>query len=189
MEPTPAAGGGDVVEAIASLPDPEAVARFLEARPDLHRAAFVEALADEVPRLVHTALPRAERLAEAASWLALRLDARAQARARRTAAHILYARGEHEAAIAAYDEARRAYEGAGDEAEVGRTLSSSLQALIYLGRYGEAEANADRARAIFEGLGTGCASPASTPTSRTSSTAGTGSRPRSSCTSARRPPC
>ena len=153
MEPTPAARGGDVVETIASLPGQDAVARFLEARPDLHRDEVVEALSDEVPRLVHTALARAERLAEAASWLALRLDARAQARARRTAGHILYARGQHEAAIAAYDEARRAYEAMGAEAEVGRTLSSSLQALIYLGRYEEAQTHADRARAIFEGLG------------------------------------
>jgi CHAT domain-containing protein len=153
MEPFPAAVGGDVVEQIASLGGREAVERFLEERPELLSSAVVAALADEVPRLVHTALGRAERLAEAASWLALRLDARAQARARRTAAHILYARGEHEAAVSAYDAAREMYERLADEAEVGRTLSSSLQALIYLGRYAEAEAHAGRARTIFEGLG------------------------------------
>ncbi len=153
MEPPPAAVGGDVVEQIASLAGPEAVERFLEERPDLLSSGVVAALADEVPRLVHTALPRAERLSEAASWLALRLDARAQARARRTAAHILYARGEHEAAVSAYEAAREIYERAGDDAEVGRTLSSSLQALIYLGRYAEAEAHAARARTIFESRG------------------------------------
>ena len=153
MEPSSAVVGGDVVEQIASLDGREAVERYLEERPELLRSTVVAALADEVPRLVHTALPRAERLSEAASWLALRLDARAQARARRTAAHILYARGEHEAAVSAYDAAREMYERVGDEPEVGRTLSSSLQALIYLGRYPEAEAHAGRARTIFESLG------------------------------------
>lgn len=151
MEPPPAVVSGEVVEQIASLGGPEAVARFLEERPELLRSAVVAALADEVPRLVHTGLPRAERLSEAASWLARRLDARAQARALRTAAHILYARGEHEAAVSTYHAAREIYERLGDDEEVGRTLSSSLQALIYLGRYAEAEAHAGRARTIFEG--------------------------------------
>jgi CHAT domain-containing protein len=151
--PSPAAVSGELLEQIAALGGPEAVARFLEGRPDLLRFTVVAALADEVPRLVHTALARAERLAEAASWLAVRLDAPAQARAGRTAAHILYARGEHEAAVSAYGAALELYERLGDDAEIGRTLSSSLQALIYLGRYAEAEAHADRARTIFEGLG------------------------------------
>jgi len=152
MQPTPAPVGGELVEQIASLPTRAAVEQFLESRPELRQARVVVALADEVPRLLHTALERAERLSEAATWLARGLDARAQARARRTAAHVLYARGEHEAAVAAYDEARTLYEGVGEDEELGRTLSSSLQALIYLGRYAQAEAYADRARAIFERL-------------------------------------
>src|SRR6185369_174361 len=124
----------------------------LEEHPELRDSSVVAALADEVPRLLHTALARAERLAEAATWLAERLDERARARARRTAAHVFYARGEHEAAVSAYDEARGMYERLGDDEELGRTLSSALQALIYLGRYAQAEAYADRARAIFERL-------------------------------------
>jgi CHAT domain-containing protein len=155
MGQAPAGKVGEVLEAveqIASLPAREAVERFLEKRPELLRSNVVVALADEVPRLLHTALGHAERLSEAATWLAARLDVAAQARARRTAAHVLYARGEHEAAATAYDEARALYEQLGDEKELGRTLSSSLQALIYLGRYTQAEAQAERARTIFEGL-------------------------------------
>src|SRR6185369_16746234 len=124
----------------------------LEEHPELRDSSVVAALADEVPRLLHTALARAERLSEAATWLAVRLDERSRARARRTAAHVLYARGEHEAAVSAYDDARALYAGVGEDEELGRTLSSALQALIYLGRYAQAEAWADQARAIFERL-------------------------------------
>jgi len=153
MEPPPAGERGTFVERIASLSGPGAVEPFLVDHPELLTSATVEALADEVPRLLHTALGRAERLSEAATWLALRLDERTQGRARRTAAHVLYARGEHEAAVAAYDEARALFDRIGDAEELGRTLSSSLQALIYLGRYAQAEAQAEQARAIFERLG------------------------------------
>ena len=150
MEPTPAPTGGDLAERIASLPTRAAVEQFLEERPDLVRSEVVVALADEVPWLLHTALARAERLSEAATWVAARLDAPAQARARRTAAHVLYARGEHEAAVSAYDEARALYEDLGADEELARTLSSALQALIYLGRYDQAENWADRARFLFQ---------------------------------------
>jgi CHAT domain-containing protein len=153
MERPPAPVAGELVERIAGLPGRAAVEELLAQHPELQRHAVVVALADEVPRLLHTALARAERLSEAASWLALHLDATAQARARRAAAHVLYARGELEAAVSAYEEARALYETTGEEEELGRTLSSSLQALIYLGRYAQAEAYADRARAIFEKLG------------------------------------
>ena len=109
MPPPPAPEGGELVERIASLPARAAVERFLEEHPELLRSSVVVALADEVPRLLHTALARAERLSEAATWLAERLDERARARARRTAAHVFYARGEHEAAVSAYEEARELY--------------------------------------------------------------------------------
>ena len=76
MPPTPAPRGGELVERIASLPTRAAVERFLEEHPELRDPSVVAALADEVPRLLHTALARAERLAEAATWLAERLDER-----------------------------------------------------------------------------------------------------------------
>ena len=49
-----------------------------------------------------------------------------------------------------YQKSLAIYQRLGNRLEAGRTLNSSLQSLIYLGRYEEAMEYAARARAIFE---------------------------------------
>jgi CHAT domain-containing protein len=147
----PAARVAESVSAVSDADDPVA---WLAERPSLQCGETVDALSDEVARLVHVDLARAERLAGSAEWLAERLgDERCRGRALRASAHVLFARAEHAAAVGRYTEARSAFERLGDEAEIGRTLSSSLQSLLYLGRYAEAEQAAAEARAIFERQG------------------------------------
>jgi CHAT domain-containing protein len=144
----------DLVGRVASLASADAVRRFLRKTPQLHRRAAVEILTNEVARLVYVDLDQAERLAEAARWVARRLgDDYSQARAARATANALYARGHYQQAAEHYASALEGFSKLGEDVEAGRTLSSSMQNLIYLGRYEEAQASAERARAIFEGVG------------------------------------
>lgn len=64
--------------------------------------------------------------------------------------HVAYLGGKYRQAAKAYEKAIEILEKLGDEVEAGRTLSSALQTLIYLGRYDAALAWGDRARDIFE---------------------------------------
>jgi CHAT domain-containing protein len=153
MTPAPGAAGGGFLADLAALPHHDAVGPFLDAHPELHTPAVVDGLGDEVARLLHVDLDRADRLVLAARWLAARLDERCQARALRATAQVLYARNDYAAAAGEFDRARAIFERIGDESELGRTLSSSVQPLIYLGRYAEAETSALRAREIFERAG------------------------------------
>ncbi len=67
--------------------------------------------------------------------------------------HISYRKRQYEASVELYQGALALYQSLGDQLETGRTLNSSLQSLIYLGRYPEAIEAAGRARVIFEALG------------------------------------
>jgi CHAT domain-containing protein len=114
----------------------------------------VTRLYDEVVRLLHVDLLQAERMARGAALLAERLrDDRSRAAAQRAMAHIYYRKRKYEASVELYASAMAIYVGLGDELEAGRTLNSSLQSLIYLGRYADAMNAAQRARVIFERLG------------------------------------
>ena len=99
--------------------------------------------------------------------------------------HIYYRKRKYQASLDLYQEALAIHERLGNEIEAGRTLSSSLQDLIYLGRYPEAMEHAQQARATSSSAwATACASPGSTPTWATSSTARIASRRPSNCTRA-----
>ena len=76
-------------------------------------------------------------------------DPLALAYATRGDAHLAYVRNHHEEAAALYATAVELFGRQGAGIEVGRTLSSALQTLIYLGRYEEAKDWAKRAEAIF----------------------------------------
>jgi len=121
---------------------------FLDAPPPPDLAAALHA---EVLRLAYVDLERAARLAQAAGWLAgLLRDETTRAFSLRCRGHVHFARGQHAEAVQNYEAAIRGLEtrGGGD-LDVGRTLNSGLQALIYLGQYDRALEWAERARAIF----------------------------------------
>jgi tetratricopeptide (TPR) repeat protein len=107
------------------------------------------ALHAEVLRLAYADVERAARFAEAAGWLAeiASTDA-AKAYSFRCRGHVHFARGQHAEAVENY-EAAIGLLASGSDLDIGRTLNSGLQALIYLGQYDRAFEWAERARAIF----------------------------------------
>lgn len=93
-------------------------------------------------------------LAEAACAVARHAhEPRALAEALRMRGHVSYLSGNNRRAVAAYRRAVGILDRLGEHVDVGRTLSSALQSLIYLGLYDEALAWAARARRIFENDG------------------------------------
>jgi len=108
------------------------------------------ALHGEVLRLAYVDLVRASRFAQAAEWLAdAKQDDASRAFALRCRGHVHFARGQHAEAVQNYEAAIRLLEGGPDDLDIGRTLNSGLQALIYLGQYERAFEWAERARTIF----------------------------------------
>jgi CHAT domain-containing protein len=153
MDADPPAPAGEI-DRLLSLTDPEALQAYLDAHVDLHRREVVETLADEVSRLVHVDVARAERLARAALGVAERLgDDFSRARAERALGHVHFGRGDSAGALGHYELALAAFDRRGDLTETARTLSSSVAPLVYLGRYDDVQAAAARARGIFEKTG------------------------------------
>src|SRR5262245_30786582 len=95
------ATAGGLLAQLAALPSDAEVGPFLDAHPEHQAPSAVDELGDEVARLLHVDIALAARAAEAARWLAARLDARCQRRAQRATAQVLYARNEFAAAAAA----------------------------------------------------------------------------------------
>ena len=93
-------------------------------------------------------------LAEAAIAIASRLsDGVSLGRSFRAKANALWFKGNCKAAVELFERAVTEFEVAGLSAEVGRTLSSSIQTLVLLGEYERAGAAAEKARKIFSDLG------------------------------------
>jgi len=122
--------------------------------PEAHQLGVADQFHAEVLRLAYVDLDRAARLSQAAGWLAeiLNEDA-ARALGVRCRGHVHFARGQHAEALQCYETTIQLLERCGDEPNIGRTLSSGLQTLIYLGQYDRALEWAGRARLIFERYG------------------------------------
>ncbi|HKA00839.1 MAG TPA: CHAT domain-containing tetratricopeptide repeat protein [Candidatus Solibacter sp.] len=139
---------------LAKEPNPRRRRQLLQAHREAWRPETVSRLYEEVVRLLHVDVQQAERIARAASTIADAIaDDPSQAASLRALAHIYYRKRQYKESVDLYEHALEIYERAGDEREAARTLNSSLQSLIYLGRYPEAEQYARRARDIFERLG------------------------------------
>jgi CHAT domain-containing protein/Flp pilus assembly protein TadD len=144
----------EYLAALAGLSEETEREQFLAQNAELHQPRLVAWLCEQIPVLSRVDLRHADNVARAAAWLAEELDDEScRAHSLRAAGHMLFLRGEHARALECYRSAEARFESLGAEVELGRTLSSSLQALIYLGRYEEAFASADKAREIFERLG------------------------------------
>ncbi len=102
-------------------------------------------------RTLRLDLPAAAALAEAAAVVARHAaDPRALAEAWRMRGHVYHLTGQNRRAVNAYARAVRLLEQLGAAVDAGRTRSSALQSLIYLGEYSEALDWARRARLVFE---------------------------------------
>lgn len=144
----------DLIAQLAAQPDAGLRARLLAAAPSARTVAVVEQLADEATRRARINLIEASHLASAAETLATELaDVYALGRSARATGHVRSLAGDYAAAMASYDAAIVHFADAARELELGITLSGALQTLIYMGRYSDAHAWAERARAIFAGLG------------------------------------
>src|SRR5947209_15920463 len=86
-------------------------------------------------------------LAEAAMAIAQRIgDRESLAHSFRAKANALYASGQNQSAAELHERACGLFQAVGNMAEVGRTLSTSMQPLILLGEYDCALAAAEQAR-------------------------------------------
>ena len=148
-------GGADaLIEHLARLRARGSRQRLLRRSEPLHARATVERLTDEVARRVHADLDEAERLAEAASWIADKLgDDYARARSIRAQGNVLFSRGAYAKALEHYQQAIDLFHGLGESLETARTHNSTVQTLIYLGQYEDALANAEAARTVFARAG------------------------------------
>jgi CHAT domain-containing protein/Tfp pilus assembly protein PilF len=139
-----------LVELLALQPDPRRRCQILQAGREWWQPETVARLYDEVVRLTRVDLRQAERVARAAAWISAQIDDDgSRATSLRALGHVFYLKRQYEPARERYQAALAIYEHLGMELEIGRTISGSLQTLIYLGRYDEAFAGAQRARDIF----------------------------------------
>ncbi len=139
---------------LASFGDDAARSAFLARHVEFHDPAIVEQIADAAREQLRVDVHKADALADAAVLIARGIDSPATiARALRAKANAKWHLNELKVAVDLFDQAIELFDVAGDRAELGRTLSSSIQSLILLGEYSRALAAADRAREIFETLG------------------------------------
>jgi CHAT domain-containing protein len=146
-----AATTSDLIDQLAAQPNRRAMVSFLRTHRELWDRAIVEDLYDQVVRLTRSDLRQAERVADAAIWLADKLqDDGCRAQGLRAMGHVLFIRGKYAEALEHYEGALERFRKLNREVDVGRTLSGALQSLMSLGRYDEAFAAAQEAQQIFE---------------------------------------
>ena len=149
---SPAPLDGHLIDELGSQSSRRAMVTFLRHQPHLWDPTVVQGLYECVVRVARVDLRQAERLADAATWLADKLrDDRCRAQSLRAVGHVLLIRRKYGDALKRYEAALQLFRTAGTDIDVGRTLSGGvIQSLIYLGRYAEASASARKARRIFE---------------------------------------
>jgi CHAT domain-containing protein len=139
---------------LSLLADEQDRRSFLGRQPQLCSRQAVEKLHDAVVHLARVDLKRADRLAEASSWLAADLkDSHAFAQSARASGHVLYLHGKYRQAIAQYESALEIFESLGHNLDVARTINGALQSLIYDGQYDRAFKLGQQARDIFAAHG------------------------------------
>lgn len=143
-----------LVESLLAEASPLQRRRILMAAQEHWQPSTVRRFYNEVVRLAYVDIPRADRMARSAAWLADKLgDDGARAAGLCAMGHILERKRRYQDSLGHFEQALAIYERLGDELEMGRTLSFSLHCMIYLGRYDDALAWAARAEDIFARLG------------------------------------
>src|ERR1700733_5304986 len=143
-----------MIERLLGLPDEASRAALVTQSPNAPWGEIVHTLTDKVWQEVRIDTHRAKLLAEAALQVAQILGTPSLvARGFRAKANAMYALDEHGAAMHMHAQAISLFEQSGEEAELARTLSGSIQSLLLLGRYDQALAAGARASAIFRRQG------------------------------------
>jgi CHAT domain-containing protein len=139
----------EVIERLAQLSDADRQ-QYLARHPELCAVPAVRRLAGAVIEQIGVDLQRAGRLAKTVFWLAERSeDPGCLGLANKSLGHVEYLGGRYEAAIAHYEAATEVFRAAGAQLDAVDCLSSSLQALILMGRYVDATSCAEQARSIL----------------------------------------
>ena len=136
--------GAALIEQLGSQSSRRAMVAFLRKQRQLWSPAVVEVLYERVVRVARADLRQAERLADAAEWLTDKLDDdRCRAQSLRAIGHVLLIWRQYSEALERYEAALKLFRTAGQDIDVGRTLSGGvLHSLIYLGRFDDALASA-----------------------------------------------
>ena len=130
---------------LGDLHNEASLKKFVLRNPVLLRPKVVAELTERVREQVRVDVPSALRIANAALHIANQIkNGGARARALRAKANVLYAKGEHAAAIELHEQAVALFDVAGNANEVARTLSGSIQPLLLLGEYNRAFAAGER---------------------------------------------
>jgi len=139
----------ELIDQLLAADSPSARQELITQAGEICTREVVAGIADAVNCMAREDLSRAERLAENACWLAEQYDDLfCRARIRRSAGNLQVLRGRYADAVDTFQTCIDQFTAIGERIEVAATLSSSLQPLIYLGRYSEALERGQRARDI-----------------------------------------
>src|SRR3984893_4796640 len=140
-----------LIDQLISTEPRSALLKLFAGNAELRKRSTILQIADSVNQLAREDLSQAERLANAGSCLADFLDDDyCRARIGRAAGNVQVLRGKYTAALETFQSSLALFHKLGEELEEAATFSSSLQPLIYLGRYSEAFARAQSAQEIAE---------------------------------------
>jgi tetratricopeptide (TPR) repeat protein/CHAT domain-containing protein len=143
----------DLIERLSEVSLDAPLPGVLEKNPQLREKAVILEIADQVNRIAREDLARAERLANLLAWLSeVVADDFCRARVLRCLGNIRVMRTDYQKAIGYFEDALSSFQRLGSAVEEAATLSSLLQPLIYLGKYPEAFAKAQRAKDIASSL-------------------------------------
>src|SRR5437868_14168156 len=105
---------------LADLSDESQRREFLAARKDICSRATVESLYNAVVVFARVDLQKAERMAQASSWIATQINVpAATAQSARAVGHVLYLTGKYQKAIVEYEKALAIFQQIGHDA-IGR---------------------------------------------------------------------
>src|SRR5262249_6003960 len=154
VKAAPQSESNAMIERLLAQDDDAQRQRMVREDPSFDWDAIVNTLAKRVWQEVRVDTARAQRQADIAISVAEVIGNHLSlGKSYRAKANALYAVDQPAAAIDAHNRAAEEFEQAGDENELARALSGAIQPLLLLGRYDEALAAGDRARAIFARAG------------------------------------
>lgn len=135
---------------LASIAEEAPRRAFLAAQPQAHSKEAVDSLYSAVVTFARVDLKRADRVAQASTWIAAEInDSYSIAQSSRAVGHVLYLTGKYKNAIGEYEKALKIFEQMGRDVDYARTISGALQSLIYDGQYQRAFRLGEQARSIF----------------------------------------
>ena len=145
-----ASSQAQLLKQLPTLRNKAAQKQFLAKHQNLLRPDVVYWLTRLVPEQAKVDTRNAATVAEMAVTVARKLkDKTAIAHSLRGRANAFHVSGKNQSALENHERARKMFVALGNQAEVARTLSASIQPLILLGEYRRAFDAADGARRIF----------------------------------------